>query len=54
VEAFVPHHLGLTPTDTGHRYDSTATPPDDGRDDGRDAGRDDGRDDGHGGGRHDD
>jgi len=49
VEVFVPHHPGLTPTDTGRRYDSTAM------DDGRDHGRDDDRDNGHddGGGRHD-
>jgi hypothetical protein len=48
VEVFVPHHPGLTPTDTGRRYDSTAM------DDDRDHGRDDGRgDDGRDGGRHD-
>ena len=49
VEAFVPHHQGLTPTDTGRRYDSTGM-TDDGRDDGRGDGRGDGRD----GDRHDD
>ena len=50
VEAFVPHDQGLTPTDTGKRYDSTAMY--DGRDHGRDDGRDDDRDD-RDGGRHD-
>ncbi len=46
VEAFVPHHQGLTPVDTGRRYDSTVATTGDDRDDGRDGGR--GRD------RHDD